>query len=61
MVSMTRSTFFKSKAAGRIGPEGRRFGKVVLYSVAELEAWVAAGMPPRHEWVVTWAAKQERS
>ena len=51
LLGLSRSMFYKMAEAGHIGPMGRRLGKCVRYSVAELRAWAAAGMPPRHEWV----------
>ena len=53
LLGMSRSMFYKMAESGQIGPMGRRFGKCVRYSVAELRDWSAAGMPPRHEWVKT--------
>jgi excisionase family DNA binding protein len=50
LLGLSRSMFYKMMEAGRIGPQGRRFGKAVRFSVAELRAWAAAGMPPRHVW-----------
>ena len=51
LLGMSRSMFYKMNESGQIGPMGRRFGKCVRWSVAELRAWAEAGMPPRHEWV----------
>lgn len=53
LLGLSRSMFYKMVEAGKIGPAGRRFGNCVRYSVAELRAWVAQGMPPRHEWSTT--------
>ena len=52
LLGLSRSMFYKMMEAGRIGPRGHRFGKAVRFSVAELRAWAAAGMPPRHEWMM---------
>lgn len=57
LLGLSRSMFYKMAEAGQIGPMGRRLGKCVRYSVAELRAWAAAGMPPRHEWVRTKAVE----
>ena len=51
LIGVSRSMFFKLVDAGRIGPTGVRLGRCVRYPLPELRAWVAAGMPPRHEWV----------
>ena len=50
LLGLSRSMFYKMADAGQIGPMGRRFGKCIRYSLTELRAWAAAGMPPRHEW-----------
>ena len=50
MLGLSRSMFYKMAESGQIGPMGRRFGKCIRYSLTELRAWEAAGMPPRHEW-----------
>jgi len=50
LLGMSRSMFYKMTEAGQIGPIGRRFGKCVRYSLAELRSWSEAGMPPRHLW-----------
>jgi excisionase family DNA binding protein len=52
LLGLSRSMFYKMMEAGRIGPRGHRFGKAVRFSVAELRAWAAAGMPPRQEWLM---------
>ena len=44
-----RSTWFKLRAAGRT-PRPRRLGRRVLFDVAELKAWWAAGAPALDEW-----------
>lgn len=51
MLGLSRAMFYKQADAGRIGPMPVRFGKSVRYSLHELRAWAAAGMPPRHEWI----------
>ncbi len=35
---------------GRLGPRAIRLNRSVRYSRAEVEAWLAAGAPPRTEW-----------
>ena len=50
LLGLARSTFYKMQEAGRIGPQGIHFSRCVRFSLAELRAWAAAGMPPRHEW-----------
>lgn len=48
---MSRSTFDKLTAAGRIGPRPVEIGKLRLWPRVELEAWAAAGCPGRVEWL----------
>ena len=51
MIGVSRSQFYKLLDAGKIGPMERRFGdKCVRFSLEQLRAWGAVGMPPRHEW-----------
>ena len=49
MFGIGRSTWFKLRAAGRT-PRPRRLGRRVLFDVAELKAWWAAGAPALDEW-----------
>ena len=50
LLNMTRSSFYKQLDAGKIGPEGRHFGRLVRFSVTELRQWADAGMPDRSTW-----------
>ena len=50
LLGLSRSMFYKQLEAGHIGPAGVRLGKCIRFPLAELRAWAAAGMPPRHEW-----------
>lgn len=50
LLGLSRSMFYKQLEAGRIGPAGVRLGKCIRFPLAELRAWAAAGMPPRHKW-----------
>ncbi len=50
LLGLSRSMFYKMAEAGKIGPQGRRFGRCVRYSLPELKCWAHAGMPPRHQW-----------
>lgn len=49
MLGISRSNFYKLKSEAKV-PAPIRLGKRVLWRRKELEAWVAAGCPPRHEW-----------
>lgn len=54
MIGMSRSHFYTCDATGEIGPVPMRCGGKRLYSVAELSAWVNAGMPARSRWLEMW-------
>lgn len=45
-------------AAGKI-PTPLRISGTVKFSVAEVEAWIAAGAPCRTEWVARTASRQK--
>jgi len=49
MIGVSRSLFLSMHDSGRI-PLPTRLGRRVLWRVAELEAWVEAGCPPRIRW-----------
>jgi excisionase family DNA binding protein len=50
LLGISRSTFWRWDTDGLLGPIGTKIGGKRLWSTAELEAWVAAGMPRRREW-----------
>ena len=49
MLGVSRNTVWKLNASGRM-PSPIRLGRRTLWVITELEAWVAAGCPPRHKW-----------
>lgn len=49
VLPIARSTWLKWQSAGLI-PRPRRIGRRVLWDVAELRAWFAAGAPSREAW-----------
>lgn len=49
LIDISRGMWMKLNANGQV-PQGRRLGKCVRWSVAELKAWAAAGMPGRIAW-----------
>jgi len=51
LIGMGKTAFYKALDSGHIGPQGRKIGGKRLFPVCELKAWVAAGMPPRKEWL----------
>lgn len=59
MIGVSRSSFLQADRTGELGPQSRKLGGRRLWSVAELDAWCRAGMPPRSRWVELWAAAHE--
>jgi predicted DNA-binding transcriptional regulator AlpA len=49
LLSMSRSAFYAAWSAGLL-PLGAKIGRQRRWSLEELRAWLAAGMPPRSEW-----------
>lgn len=52
LFGVSRATWFKWDRAGRIPMPIIRSGRLVLWSVAELQAWVAADCPSRERWIL---------
>ncbi|MBI3832501.1 MAG: AlpA family phage regulatory protein [Planctomycetes bacterium] len=50
LIDVSESTFWKFHAQGRTPLPLRLGGSVVRWRREELEAWVRAGCPPRHQW-----------
>jgi predicted DNA-binding transcriptional regulator AlpA len=46
-------------AAGKT-PQPVRLGAALVWRIAELRAWTAAGCPPLSEWRAQWEALQKR-
>jgi len=61
MICMSRSHFYECDKTGEIGPIPMRCGGKRLYSVAELAAWVDAGMPARGRWIEMWPGIRDRA
>ena len=55
MLGISRSLLLAMDRTGELGPQSRKLGGRRLWSVAELDAWCRAGMPPRSRWVEMWA------
>ncbi len=49
MLGISRGAFRKLNDSGKV-PAPVRLGRRVLWRVAELEAWLESGCPPRHRW-----------
>jgi predicted DNA-binding transcriptional regulator AlpA len=56
LIGLGRSVFYAWDRRGLVPAPVVRRGRVVRWSRAELEAWVAAGMPPR----LQWSARREQ-
>lgn len=56
LCDVSKSTWWKLWSAGAV-PEGRLLGRQRKWAVAELRAWIAAGMPARS----VWAVRQEKT
>jgi hypothetical protein len=50
MLGISQATLFRWDAAGLLGPTGHKIAGRRLWPVAEVKAWVAAGMPDRVGW-----------
>jgi excisionase family DNA binding protein len=57
MLGISRATFERLRAAGKIGPAPIRLGGRVLWKRSELEDWIGLGCPPRPEFEARRAAK----
>lgn len=50
LCSISRATWFHWQASGLIPAAVIRRGRVVRWSRAEIESWIAAGCPARDRW-----------
>lgn len=50
MLSISPATFWRWVSSGELGPAGMKKGGRRLWALAELRAWVVAGMPDRLAW-----------
>ena len=61
LLGISRSLACKLDASGRL-PRGIYLGRRKVWSVAEIEAWLAAGAPTREVWEAQKASRdQQRS
>jgi len=51
LLNIGRSLFYSMHASGKLGPLPIRLGRRTLWRREELKRWVAAGCPPRGQWV----------
>jgi prophage regulatory protein len=60
LVGISPASWHRLIARGEVGPVPIKLGGRVLWQVASLEAWVAAGCPDRAEWQARLAARNGR-
>ena len=51
LLGISRALLYNLHSDGRLGPMVHKIGRRSLLVRAELEAWVEAGLPPRHVWL----------
>jgi hypothetical protein len=51
LLGVSLATVHRWDAGGLLGPAGNKIGGRRLWPVAEVRAWVAAGMPDRATWL----------
>ena len=51
LLGVSRATYLRMDQTGRLGPRSVRLGRLVRWHRAEIEAWAAAGCPPRVQWL----------
>jgi len=51
MLSISRSSFFSLRSAGRVPLQPVRLSTKLLYRRAEVEAWVAQNCPAAEKWI----------
>ena len=60
VLSLSRATLARMKAAGKFGPTVLHAGRKLLVRRGELERWVDAGMPDAREWGAIQASESRR-
>lgn len=50
LLGLSRSTFLRMDRSGRLGPRSILLGRLRRWHRYQLEAWAAAGCPPRTQW-----------
>ena len=51
LLGVGKSLFYSMHSTGAFGPLPIRLGRRTLWRRQELEEWVAAGAPPRDQWL----------
>lgn len=61
LVGRSATSVYRDDDAGRV-PKSIRIGQSRRWLIAEIEAWLLHGCPPRAEWAAIWAElRRERS
>jgi predicted DNA-binding transcriptional regulator AlpA len=50
ILGISQSHLHALKAEGKFGPATIRLGRCCRHRISEIEAWLAAGCPPRARW-----------
>ncbi len=61
LCGISRATWHRLRAAGKIGPQPVRLGRAVRYHRPEVESWAAAGCPDARTWAAIVAQRERRS
>lgn len=59
LLSISPATFWRWVSSGELGPLGMKKGGRRLWALAELRAWVTAGMPRRETWLALHAGQRQ--
>jgi predicted DNA-binding transcriptional regulator AlpA len=60
LCGISRPTWHRLRAAGKVGPAPVRLGRCVRYRKAEVESWIAANCPDAKTWAAIQAAAGRR-
>ena len=50
LLGIGRTLFYSMHSSGRLGPLPVKLGRRTLWNRKELEDWIEANCPPRHQW-----------
>jgi predicted DNA-binding transcriptional regulator AlpA len=61
LCGVSRATWHRLRAAGKIGPQPIRLGRAVRYLRSDVEKWAASGCPDSATWRAMQATEGRRS
>ena len=61
LCGISRATWHRLRAAGKIGPQPVRLGRALRWRTAEVTAWVEAGAPDARTWAAVSAQAERRA